>query len=297
VDVVKDRGRNDARPGADGLVDPRDAARDRQRAMQFGDILVCMDDSTTGRKRTEFALNLAMRTHARVIGYYLRRRHRPAVEDFLDVPNTAIVEDVSNDFERQLRLRGLDGTWVLGSVAHAAQDIANHARCADLVVAGLGFPDDPSSDPQNLDIEQLVVECACPVLGIPITNGAGEIGRDVMVAWDGSRGASRAMRDALPFLHAAATVRLVSIERNSAAVASPSDAVAHLRRLGITASIDKEMDLQLPVGEEILSRIDREGVDLLVAGVFGHSRLLEHIFGGVSRSLLHQMMIPVLASH
>ena len=57
------------------------------------------------------------------------------------------------------------------------------------------------------------------------------------------------------------------------------------------------MDLQLPVGEEILSRIDREGVDLLVAGAFGHSRLIEHIVGGVSRSLLHQMMIPVLVSH
>ena len=194
-------------------------------------------------------------------------------------------------------MRGLEGTWVLGSDSHPAQDIASYARCADLVVAGLGYPDDPSSDPQNLDIEQLVIECAGPVLGIPITTGSDEIGRNVMVAWDGSREASRALRDAIPFLREAATVRLVWIDRNANAVASPSDAVAHLQRLGIMASIDTEIDLHLPVGEEILSRIGREGVDLLVAGAFGHSRLIERIVGGVSRSLLHQMMIPVLVSH
>ena len=266
--------------------------------MQFGDILVCMDDLTTGRRRTELALNLAMRSRAHVIGYYLKRRRRElAAEEFLDAPKTVIVENAAADFERELRLRGLDGTWVLGSDAHTAQDVAKHARCVDLVVAGLGFPDDPSSDPQNLDIEQLVIECAGPVLGIPITSSSDEIGRNIMVAWDGSREASRALRDAIPFLREAGTVRLISIERQSVAVASPTDAVAHLRRLGITASIDSEMDLQLPVGEEILSRIDREGVDLLVAGAFGHSRLIEHIVGGVSRSLLHQMMIPVLVSH
>jgi nucleotide-binding universal stress UspA family protein len=265
--------------------------------MQFGDILVCMDDSASGRRRTELALNLAMRTRARLVGYFVRPRRGPPAEDFLDKPRTDIIDNASEDFERRLRLHGLDGTWILGSNAHPEQEIASHARCVDLVVAGLGFPDNPGSDPQNLDIESLVVECSRPVLGIPITNVSDEIGHNVMIAWDGSREASRALHDAVPFLREAATVSLFSIERQEMTVAGPNDAVAHLQRMGIKASVDTDIDLQLPIGEEILSRIDREGVDLLVAGAFGHSRLREHMVGGASRSLLHQMMIPVLVSH
>jgi nucleotide-binding universal stress UspA family protein len=118
-----------------------------------------------------------------------------------------------------------------------------------------------------------------------------------MIAWDGSRQASRAMHDALPFLHEAATVQLVSVEDDALASASANVAVEHLKRLGISATIDHQLDLRLPVAEEILSRIERNGIDLLVAGAFGHSRLIEHIVGGTSRSLLHQMMVPVLVSH
>ena len=67
--------------------------------------------------------------------------------------------------------------------------------------------------------------------------------------------------------------------------------------MGLDASVDTELDLKLPIGEEILSRVERAEVDLLVAGAFGHSRLREHLIGGVSDTLLHQMMVPVLVSH
>jgi nucleotide-binding universal stress UspA family protein len=132
---------------------------------------------------------------------------------------------------------------------------------------------------------------------IPVMATSEQIGTNIMIAWDGSRQASRAMHDALPFLHDATTVQIVSIDADLLATASVNEAVAHLHRLGITATIDDQLDLRLPVGQEILSRIDRYGVDLLVAGAFGHSRLIEHIVGGASRSLLHQMMVPVLISH
>jgi nucleotide-binding universal stress UspA family protein len=90
---------------------------------------------------------------------------------------------------------------------------------------------------------------------------------------------------------------VVSIDRDPIAVASPGEVVAHLQRIGIPATVDDQLDLHLPIGDEILSRIDKNGVDLLVPGAFGHSRLAEHLVGGVSRSLLHQMMVPVLVSH
>ena len=187
-----------------------------ERAMQFGDILVCMDDSATGRRRTELALNLAMRSRRsrhRLLSQAAPRsrprrssstRRKPSSSKTR--PRTSSASSDCADWKEP---------GFSAAIRTLPRTLPNYARCADLVVAGLGFPDDPSSDPQNLDIEQLVIECAGPVLGIPITSGSDEIGRNVMVAWDGSREASRALRDAIPFLREAATVRLVSIERNS----------------------------------------------------------------------------------
>jgi nucleotide-binding universal stress UspA family protein len=272
--------------------------------MRFGDILVCIDHTETGNRRKALALALAARSRANLIAYFLMPRQRPAVEDvfgttmgdLLDPPDRTVIENASTNFEQDLKLHGLEGTCVIGNPSRVTEDIASYSRCVDLVVAGLGSPDDPDS-PNPLDIEKVVIECGRPVLGIPVTMTADQIGTNIMIAWDGSREASRAMHDALPFLHEATTVQLVSIDRDSLAVASVNEAVAHLKRLGITATIDDQLDLRLPVGEEIFSRIERYGVDLLVAGAFGHSRLIEHIVGGVSRSLLHQMMVPVLVSH
>lgn len=265
--------------------------------MQFGDILVCIDESDSGRKRTEIAMAIAARSGARITGYYLPPRRGPLpVLDFLEMPATT-VDDAALDFERQIESRNLDGVWIPGSKSRDLKDLLGYARCVDLIVVGLDVPDDPSSEAQGLDVERLVIDCGLPVLGIPIVSFSDTIGQNVMLAWDGSRECARALHDALPFLRDAASVRVTSIEGDPLSAHAPANAVAHLKRLGIAAELDTALDLHMPIGEEILSRIEREKVDLLVAGAYGHSRLWEHLFGGASRTLLHQMMVPVLVSH
>jgi len=261
--------------------------------MQFGDILVCMDGSENGRQCTSIALRLALHSHARVIGYYL-----PAAAAGVGFPESSVpssMDDEAVEFDRQLRLRGLEGTFVAGEKRGNIADIADHARCVDLIVAGLGFPDGP--DPDQLNIEQLVLECGRPVLGIPLAGASDEIGMNVMVAWDGSRESARALHDALPFLREASAVTVAAIDEDVSSAASAMNAIAHLKRLGIAAAIDTLPDLGMPIGDELLSKIERNEIDLLVAGAFGHSRLREHLVGGTSRTLLHQMMVPVLVSH
>lgn len=269
--------------------------------MQLGDILVCIDGSDAGRRRTQVALALAARSQARVIGYYLAPSREKIADWLLDPRQARTVEnDIDKaevDFARLLTVNSLDGTWIPGSESRRVEDIVQYARCVDLVVAGLGAPDDPASDPQLLDIEQLVVECGRPVLGIPDAGIPEQIGQNVMVAWDGGRESTRGLHDAIPFLHDAATIKIVSIGSNPNSAMSPGAVVDHLKRLGISATIETTPQLGLTIADEIFSRIDWEGVDLLVAGAFGHSRIQEHIFGGVSRALLHQMMVPVLVSH
>jgi len=259
--------------------------------MQFGDILVCMDRAETGRERTQLVLALAVRSHARVVGYYLPPRQKGGEGE---VEN---LDDAAADFARQLTMHSLEGTWIVAGASHREEEIATLARYVDLVVVGLGDPDDPASDPERLDTEQLVIGCGRPVLGIPIANVPERIGENILVAWDGSREAARALHDAIPFLRDAATIKIASIESKRTSVGGPSAVVAHLQRLGISATVDTMTDLGLPIEDEIFTRVDWEHVDLLVAGAFGHSRVRERVLGGVSRSLLHQMMVPVLVSH
>ncbi len=263
--------------------------------MQFADILICMDDSPPGRTRTELALALAARSGARVVGYY--SPWRPDTPRDAAATQQRTAEDAAVEFERQLKTMSLEGMWVLGGARGGEDDIVKYAMCADLVVVGLGIPDDPASNPPGINVEQIVVGCGRPVLGMPIVSVGPDVGRKILIAWDGSRESTRALHDAVPFLREAETVTLASIAGDTLSARSPNGVIAHLKRLGVSATIDTEMDLQLPIGEEILSRIEREEIDLLVAGAFGHSRLREHLLGGVSTTLLHQMMVPVLVSH
>jgi len=263
--------------------------------MQFADILVCIDGSLTGRKRADYALALAARSGARLTGYYLPSEGNAV--GLHDTERAEINEAAAVEFDREIAANSIEGTWVVGDRSRGVEDVINYARCSDLVVIGLGPPDDPGSDPQRLDVERIVIECGRPVLGMPIIGLPETIGKRILLAWDGRRACTRALHDALPFLKEAETVRIVSVDADPFFVASATNAAAHLERLGVTAEVDTALDLQLPIGEEILSRIEREEIDLLVAGAFGHSRIWEHLFGGTSRTLLHQMMVPVLVSH
>lgn len=263
--------------------------------MQLADILVCIDASPTGRKRMDYGLGLAARSGARVTGYYIAGEG--PTFDLRHEQQSETTELAAVEFDRQLSANSIEGTWVLGERSRGVEDVVNYARCADLVVLGLGPPDDPSTDPQGLDVERIVIECGRPVLGLPIVNLPETIGKRILLAWDGHRACTRALHDLLPFLREAELVKVVSVDTDPFFVASATNAVAHLKRLGVAAEVDTALDLQLPIGEELLSRIEREEIDLLVAGAFGHSRIWEHMFGGTSRTLLHQMMVPVLVSH
>jgi nucleotide-binding universal stress UspA family protein len=105
------------------------------------------------------------------------------------------------------------------------------------------------------------------------------------------------MNDALPLLDEAASVAVLSVEPGEATRASARSAAAHLRRHGIAAETREIARAGMEIGQVVLAQCEYLRADLVVAGAFGHSRLRESIVGGVSRTLLHQMMIPVLMSH
>jgi nucleotide-binding universal stress UspA family protein len=177
--------------------------------------------------------------------------------------------------------------------------VLEHARAADLVVASQTDHEWPAS--VWLDVADLVaVESGRPVLLIPNTSQLTHVGTRVLVAWNGSREAARAVFDALPILKHAEATKVVWIEPEidvDPQQALGQDICEALLRHGVRCEKTRRTVLQDGVGPTLMAQAETFGADLLVMGCYGHSRLREFVFGGATRYLLNNMRMPVLMSH
>lgn len=182
----------------------------------------------------------------------------------------------------------------------AAGGLSLEARVADLLVVS------QADGPSDL-VAQVLPQAGRPVLVLPAAFAGQAIGKRILVAWDASREASRALAGALPLLRLADAVDLVVCETDSAAgvtrdvqMADPLPYLAHhsvsatLRRHVVAGGGRFHRDA---VGAALLSVASGDGFDLLVMGAYAHSRLRETLLGGVTRTVLAQMALPVLFEH
>jgi nucleotide-binding universal stress UspA family protein len=174
-----------------------------------------------------------------------------------------------------------------------------HARYADLTVVGQGI--DLKDAPHDLAFlpEELALGVGRPVLVVPRYGTFETFGERVLIAWNGSREATRAVHDALPLLTRATKVTVLSIdpEPDSGARVPSADITLHLARHGVSAEADSTVALDMAVGDMLLSRAADLGANLLVMGAYGHSRVREMVLGGATRHILQHMTVPVLMSH
>ncbi len=188
-----------------------------------------------------------------------------------------------------------------------AERIALHARYADLAILGQVDPDEPPTGGTRL-VEQVILDCGRPVLVIPYIGAPGHgssegvgFGRDVAVAWNAGREATRAVNDALPVLERAGRVNVLAVDADhgpSGHGQEPgADIALHLSRHGIDVNVQRLEAGGVTAADALLAHIADEFDDLLVMGAYGHSRLREIVLGGVTRQLLEQMTVPVLMSH
>jgi len=144
----------------------------------------------------------------------------------------------------------------------------------------------------------LVMTVGLPILVLP--PGDDEVvARTELVTWKNTREASRALSDALPFLRRADRVVVVALEEKGASehqATEFADIVERLRLHGVTAECVLSPRLELPVSEQILGIVESQGADLVVAGAYGHTRLREWVFCGVTERLLAACPVPVLFS-
>jgi nucleotide-binding universal stress UspA family protein len=136
------------------------------------------------------------------------------------------------------------------------------------------------------------------VLFIPHTHKGEFRQGHVGIAWDGSRPAARALRDAMPFLAGASRISAIVVGEPVAKSCAHTEAlVAYLAKHGLDAKIERTSADRANIQPAILSIAADAGIDLLVMGAYGHSRMHERFLGGVTRSMLRSMTVPTLMSH
>lgn len=180
---------------------------------------------------------------------------------------------------------------------HSTPEIAaDHARLADLVVAGVCNQGMLS---ELLVAESLVFQSGRPVIVVPDDHETGYRAASVVVAWDFSRVAARALSDALPILQRASKVKLVTFgdDKSFASSVTMEQVLSALRNRGVEAESDQLNRGNHTIGDAINSAVEIANADLLVMGGFGHSRFRDFVLGGATRSVLTAPAVPTLLSH
>jgi nucleotide-binding universal stress UspA family protein len=182
------------------------------------------------------------------------------------------------------------------TLAGTAELFGRMARRFDLSIIGQAEPD--KGGPAPLIIQAALFDSGRPMLLVPYIQKADFTLDRAMVCWDGSRSAARAVGDAMPFLERAKTAQVVVVTERGKDDEIPGAQIAtHLARHGVTVEIKQIVAPDGNVADVLLSHAADQAADFMVLGAYGHSRLREFILGGVTRSVLEGMTIPVLMSH
>jgi nucleotide-binding universal stress UspA family protein len=284
--------------------------------MALKDILVIADDGRGQEARLRVAIELARRNDAHLTALFvvssldiagfaqpiggdiaslgtfetIRDEHRAA--------RLAVAERLAATFGTAAERAGIVAEWRIGD-GDATELATLNARYVDLTVLGQVDPDDPN--PAAPVPAAVLLGSGRPILAVPYVGGSGTMGRRVLVAWNATREAARAVNDALPLLQDAEMVTVLSInpERGIRGEGDlpAADIALHLARHGIKAEASYLVSEDVGVGAALLSRAADLGSDLMVMGGYGHSRLREIVLGGATRSVLREMTLPVLLSH
>lgn len=273
--------------------------------MTYKTILVHCDDLPSASGRIKLAIDLAKRHDAHLVGMAVVPTPQLPVDmmappsadlfNLLEESNRARLAAAKATFERETRAAGLSAE-LIERVDDPIDTFATALRYADLAVVG-----QREEDGRDTDLpESVAISSGRPVIVVPHIGHRKPIGGNVLLAWNASAQAAHAATGALPLLTKANKVTLLVIdgEGDRAHGDEPgADAARWLARHGVKVEIHREASGGVDVGNIILSRVLDFDIDLIVMGVYGHSRFREFILGGASNTILSSMTVPVLMAH
>ncbi|OAE54604.1 universal stress protein [Achromobacter xylosoxidans] len=274
-------------------------------------ITVHLDHGFDCTRRTALALGLAKRHKAELVGVYassappqyyygesvmmsrtlnimknLQAQNRGAVQNaFLEAAAAADVPAV-----------------VRAGESSPSATVALHGRASDLIIVSQQNRDDVEAAHENEFVEQTLLTAGRPVMVLPSSGDFPVVGDRVLLCWDGSREAARALADAAPLLRSASHVVVLTMDEGAATRNVESipfeDLATYCVAHGIPAPDHVRRDIKgIGVGSTILNAAADYSADLIVMGAYGHSKFREWAMGGATASILKSMTVPIMFSH
>jgi nucleotide-binding universal stress UspA family protein len=283
--------------------------------MSYRSILVHADNTRNVRERIRIAAQIAIREDALLVGAAITGEsafieqaalvngYDPDITNHLAAQIQALRKSASDalfEFERIARELNVQRRETHAVDEACGDGFAMLARSNDLVVIGQNDPDDAAVAMLRHLPESVASTTGRPVLIVPYAGQFREAVGRVLIGWDASPCATRAMTFALPLLRRAEAVDVVVFNPDTrdgpAGTQTGDEAVRYLAHHDIQARLERQ-NVDIDLGNALLSLAADFSSDLLVMGAYGHTRLREILFGGATRSVLQSATVPVLMSH
>lgn len=276
--------------------------------MPYKTVLVHIDNGKRAATRLDIACRLAKLSDAHLIGLHALTVVR--------VPSYAMIEGgvqirevhermlaeseakAAKLFDQAVKAAGLTKSEWRVTRRDAVDAVPLHGRYADVLVIGQPSETDGSGVEPDF-AERLLFAAGRPALIIPYAGEFPSVGTRVLVAWNASREATRAVTDAIPLLREAKQVDVIAFNPKDAphGEVPGADIGLYLARHGIKVTVSQQTAEDVDVGNQLLSRAADLDSDLIVMGAWGQPRIKELVLGGATRTILKSMTVPVLMSH
>ncbi|SFD08838.1 universal stress protein [Collimonas sp. OK412] len=282
--------------------------------MDYKTILVHVDESRRGQEQIRIAALLAQKHGAHLIGAAATGvAPQFLMPGVIGESNLALLEPAMSELREQAASRLAEfesAAWKMDVKSFekrlveddAGAGLCLQARYSDLVVIGQVNPADYSAVLRADFPEYVLLNCGRPVLIVPYAGHFPACGKRVLVAWDASVEATRAVSASIPLLQQADLVQVVVLGRGNPSGAHGeqpgADIALYLARHGIKVEVSEQaMPKDIDTGNALLSHAADFGADLIVMGGYGHKRFREIMLGGVTHTILESMTVPVLMAH
>lgn len=277
--------------------------RSTAQPLGFGTLSTPVHLGAGAEATIRFAAQLARCLSCRLIGTGADQLELPYYGDSAGMVDAVLVENaravLDEDLAKAQALfrKAADGVvldWRCAVEPHS-DFVLTQSRAADLIVLARQGSGDPPLGRMGVAPGDVVLELGRPILLVP-PDVERLLARSVVIAWKDTRESRRAVQDALPFLVRADIVSVLSVGADPADDGA-QDVCGYLAQYGIAARVVNRPKSGTTVAAEIAELVRLQNADLVVAGAYGHSRLREWIFGGVTRDLIETTPVCCLMSH
>jgi len=269
------------------------------------EILVHADDDNQRDARFALAAEVAKAHEAHLIGLfaleyaelpgYVSAQISAELLDRARETYTRQADKVREAFESAADSAGVRAEW-RQEAGIASRLLSQHGLYIDLIM--VSQPENGQSGARSQSFPgELALSSGRPVVAIPYAGDHSGFGKRILIAWNGSREASRALHDALPILTRAESVVVLAVDPADEAHIPGADISAHLAHHGVPVEARHSIAPDIAVGDELLNMASDLGSDMIVMGAYGRSRLREAVFGGATQHILSHMTVPILMSH